>query len=220
MLISLFTSLSIWQLTRANQKKLLLARHTERMNHPPLTARNLAQLFQKQDLRFYRVTLHGEFDHQHTFLLDNRTFYGQIGYEIYSLFKAQGLSQPILVDRGFIPADTDRTKLPIIKEIRGTITITGMLNTPPTYVAFGDFYDSSIHTSPLRVEYIHLQKIAKLLSEEIYPYILIITPHHVAAYPIEWKIITMGPERHIGYALQWFAIALTLLIIWIALNRA
>ena len=45
------------------------------------------------------------------------------------------------------------------------------------------------------------------------------TPNHTAAYPIEWKIVSVGPERHGAYALQWFALALTLLILWVALNR-
>ncbi|OGT36897.1 MAG: hypothetical protein A3F11_08955 [Gammaproteobacteria bacterium RIFCSPHIGHO2_12_FULL_37_14] len=219
---ALFTSLGLWQLSRAKQKELLLATYAEQTKRAPLTAHDLNKA---NDWRFYRASLRGTFDNKQTFLLDNKTFYGQIGYEVYTLFYAQGLAQPILIDRGFIPMDSDRTKLPSIKEINGIITLTGMLNLPPTYVAFGKINDSTTLTWPLRIEFIDLKAIAKLASnpegkiEEIYPYILMITAHHPAAYPIEWKMLVMSPERHRGYALQWFALALTLLILWVALNR-
>jgi cytochrome oxidase assembly protein ShyY1 len=30
--------------------------------------------------------------------------------------------------------------------------------------------------------------------------------------------VEFGPERHLGYAVQWFALALTLVVIWIVVN--
>ena len=34
----------------------------------------------------------------------------------------------------------------------------------------------------------------------------------------EWAIVSMPPVRHVGYAVQWFAMALAILILFIALN--
>jgi surfeit locus 1 family protein len=34
----------------------------------------------------------------------------------------------------------------------------------------------------------------------------------------EWKTVAMPPQRHLAYALQWFVMALVVLIIFVALN--
>lgn len=212
--ISLFTGLGFWQLQRAKQKEILLHAFTERTKMPPLHASNL----KAKDLRFYAAQFTGKFDNQHVFLLDNKTFHGQVGYEVYTPFFAKGLSVLILVDRGFIPLGRSRETLPTFREISDEIIVTGMLNRSPAYVAWGPIKESASIRWPLRVEYINLNELAKLLGAPLFPYVLSLNPTHRAAFAMEWKIVTMGPERHRGYAVQWFALALTLLILFIVLN--
>jgi surfeit locus 1 family protein len=214
--ICLFTSLGIWQVSRANQKKILLKSFAERTQLKPLSANHLAK---PNDWRFYRISLQGNFDNQHTFLLDNKIFHGKVGYEVYTAFKASGLSAPILIDRGFIPMSTNRKELPEIPAIFGPVTLVGMLNLPPTYVALGEIYETPHITWPLRVEFINLPKLSKLIGQPLYSYVVILAPSDPAAFSSEWQIVTMSPERHMGYAVQWFALALTLLILFVALNR-
>jgi len=217
----LFISLGFWQLSRAKQKRVLLHSYAARSQHTPLVAKELNQT---NDLRFYQTKLVGVFDNTHTYLLDNKIFDEKIGYEVYTTFYAAGLFAPILVDRGFVPLGESRAKLPTIKPINQLVSITGMLNLPQTYVAYGTMVESQPVTWPLRVEYINLQEISALenkrLSRGYFPYILSLKPNDPNAYPIAWQITVMGPERHVGYALQWFAFALTLLILFVALNRS
>lgn len=210
----LFSWLGVWQLQRASQKSVLMKSFAARMAQEPLTVQDLAV-----PQRFSRLKLQGKFDAQHTFLLDNKTFHGQIGYEVYTPFKADGLETTILIDRGFIPLHTNRAILPTLQTPAQTVTIIGMLNLPPSYVALGEMRESERTSWPQRIEYIHLDKIAKLLRTPLFPYIVTIAPNDPAAYAVEWKAVIMGPERHRGYALQWFALALTLLILFFALNR-
>jgi len=212
----LFTSLGTWQVLRAQQKKVLLQQLAERRLHAPLTANVLTP---SGDWRFHQATLSGHFDNTHTLLLDNKTFHGRVGYEVYTPFYAQGLVTPILVDRGFVPLGNSRKQLPAIKAIAGKVTIMGLLNTPPTYVALGQMQDAARLSWPLRVEFINLKQLTTLLDTPLFPYLFTLDPKDPAAYPLEWQAVTMGPERHIGYALQWFALALTLLILFFVLNR-
>jgi surfeit locus 1 family protein len=170
-----------------------------------------------QDLRFFRATLVGEFDNAHSVLLDNKIHEGKIGYEVYTPFMADGLAAPILVDRGFIPMGATRRELPSLRNMPGKMIITGMLNFPPAYVSFGKLTDSQ--TFPLRVEYIQLNELSTVLGSSLFPYVLSITPKSPAAYDLEWQVVTMKPEKHMGYAIQWFAFAFTLLILFVALNR-
>lgn len=216
-LISLFISLGVWQLERAAEKKKLIKNYHKQSNEAPLPGYQLL-LNASQDWRFYRVTLEGRFDHQYTLLLDNKTFQGKIGYEVYTLFHAKDLPFPVLVDRGFVPIGTTRKKLPLIPHIIGQISITGMLNLPPRYQAFSQMAESPF-TWPLRVQYLNIQELTELLHlPKIFPYVLQLDPKNPVAFPLEWQIIIMPPEKHYAYALQWFAIAFTLLVLWVALN--
>jgi surfeit locus 1 family protein len=212
----LFINLGNWQLKRAKEKRALLATYESRIQSAP---RLITAFSTSSDLRFYQVLLHGHFQNDKTILLDNKTYEGQIGYEIYTPFLAKELTKPILVDRGFISIGQSRQTLPIIRSITGEITLTGMLNLPPKYVSLGEITESTTISWPLRVEYVHLDELSKYTGNLSTPYILQIDPKHLAAYPIKWEIVIMSPEKHMGYALQWFAFALTLLILFVTLNR-
>lgn len=212
--IVIFTGLGCWQLSRATEKKILVKYFTQRTESSPLKASEL-----HGEIRYYQAEISGEFENQHTLLLDNKIEDGQPGYEVYTLFKAQGLSAPILIDRGFVPLTQSRKILPAIRAINGRVTLSGMLNLPPAYVSFGKLSDSP-GTSPLRVEYINLKELAGIFQQgELFPYVLHLKADNPAAYHIKWQAVTMQPEKHMGYAIQWFAFALTLLILFVALNR-
>lgn len=212
--VCLLCSLGFWQLSRGQQKQILIDSFARRTQAPVLTTESAKS---DQDLRYYRMQLQGKFDNEHSFLLDNKILDGTVGYEIYTPFMASSIDKYILIDRGFVPAGQSRNILPEIKSITGHQEITGMLNLPPTYVAFGSMQSDPKESWPLRVEYIDLSKLP--LPGHFYPYILMIDPNNPAAYKISWQaIITMPPERHYGYAVQWFALALTLLILFLVTN--
>ncbi len=214
--IAIFTSLGIWQLSRATEKKLLIKSYTQRTQLAPLT---LGSILEPGDWRFYRIELTGEFDNAHTLLLDNKIVDGKVGYEVYTPFHIAGWNKSILVDRGFVRIGTSRRKLPAIAPITGKTTIDGMLNLPPTYVKLGQLTDTPTHF-PMRIEYIRLPEIAEILQQDaLFSYVLLLNPTDARAYPIKWEIVTMKPEKHMAYAVQWFAFALTLLILFVALNR-
>lgn len=216
LLFCILMSLGFWQLARAKQKKLLLASFSARSLNPPLHAPDIVS---NHDLRFYRVSLEGTFDNSHSFLLDNKIFHGQVGYEIYTPLRLNDSTLHILVDRGFIPEGTDRRILPLIQGSSNLVKVNGMLNLPPSYFSWGQMVDTHSLTWPLRVEFIQLATLEKILHYPLLPYVLNINPNHPAAYPIEWQVVSMGPERHLAYAVQWFALALTLLILFVILNR-
>lgn len=215
--ICVFTGLGIWQLSRAQEKRAIISSYEQRTTHTPYQAKDLSEV---KDWRFFQAKLLGEFDNKHTFLLDNKIFKGKIGYEVYTPFKAKGLSKPILVDRGFIPLGVSREAIPAVpKTSKGSVVIQGMLNVPPRYASFGEMIDSSRNKWPMRIEYVNLGEISTLLNSNFFPYVLTLAPESPSALQVKWQIVTMDPNKHMGYAVQWFAIALTLLIISVFLNR-
>lgn len=212
-LFCVFINLGMWQLRRADEKALLLKSFSQRAHQAPLQA---DKLLDQGDLRFYRAQLNGVFDNEHTILLDNKTHRGKIGYEVYTPFKATGFNMSVLVDRGFVQQNGNRDELPNIHSVTDETVILGLLNEPPRYATLGEMVDKP--NWPLRVEFIDLQQLGEQLHTVFFPYILTLDPKHAAAFDLEWEIVIMSPERHQGYALQWFAFALTLLILFVALN--
>jgi len=216
-LILLFISLGFWQLSRAQQKITLLKDFQERAAKAPATAKDLSV---PNDWRFRQLRLEGKFDEAHTFLLDNKIFNGKVGYEVYTPFLAKGMSVAILVDRGFIPLGVSRDSLPAIPKVsKKPVKIQGILNAPPLYYSLGGLSENGKTQWPLRVEYINLPEITKLLKAGFYPYILSLDESSPGALQVKWQIVTIDPNKHKGYAVQWFALALTLLIISVVLNR-
>lgn len=211
--ICAFMGLGMWQYKRARQKEILIKHFKQRIQMPVLFSKDLNP---SRDLRFFKVQLKGRFDNAHTFLLDNKIFHGQVGYEIYTPFYAKGMRHPLLVDRGFMPIQS-RQVLPQIPSIKDKISITGMLNQAPRYVSFGTMLDQK-SAWPKRIEFIDLKQIASLIQKPLFPYVLMLQANASNISPIEQQVTNMPPERHMGYAVQWFALALTLLILFVALS--
>jgi surfeit locus 1 family protein len=62
-------------------------------------------------------------------------------------------------------------------------------------------------------------EIESVLGEAVESRILLLDPGRPDGFEREWRpSLGFGPERHLGYAIQWFALALTLVVIFIALS--
>lgn len=216
LLVALFAYLGFWQLARAEQKRILVSAYQQRPHEAPIP---FAQLFDPQaDVRYYSIQLKGHFDNQHQIVLDNKTQDMQVGYEIYTPFIPEGSKQAVLIDRGFIPAAADRSLLPTIKSSSALITLKGVVNKAPTYFALGEMQEKGQASYPLRVQFIDLKSISSLLGYSLAPYVIWLDAASPLGFDRQWKVSYMGPEKHTMYAVQWFAFAGCLLILFVALN--
>ena len=68
------------------------------------------------------------------------------------------------------------------------------------------------------VELLDTHLISQFLHKSVYPFIIRLGKQSANGYVREWAVVAMPPERHYGYALQWFAMALVLLIIYVSLS--
>ena len=58
----------------------------------------------------------------------------------------------------------------------------------------------------------------KLLNIELLPYVLRMDPESPAGFTRRWKEPGTGEERNLGYAFQWFAMAIAIFVIYLILN--
>jgi surfeit locus 1 family protein len=67
-----------------------------------------------------------------------------------------------------------------------------------------------------------MARIQAQLGGSLLPFVLRLSPASEQGYTREWQLRTgLTPERHLGYAVQWFALAAALLTlcIWVAVKR-
>src|SRR5688572_20604674 len=79
LLFPLLVRLGFWQLEREQEKIQLQTMYTERQQQAPVA---LFDLDEQEDLQYRQVVVAGTYDNEHVFLLDNKIYQGQVGYEL------------------------------------------------------------------------------------------------------------------------------------------
>lgn len=162
---------------------------------------------------YQRVYLIGQFDNQHNVLLDNRIYGGVVGYEVLTPFVTEsGLS--VLVNRGWIAGFANRQQLPSVPVIEAKVRIIGKIHVPlgkPVTLADDQWSDQW----PLVVQWEDISRIATALESELYPYSIRLEPSASGALLVDWPAVNVQPEKHWGYAVQWFLMAIALFAFWL-----
>lgn len=199
-----------WQLDRADQKRTALAQQEAGFAQSP---QNLAEVIDVAN--YVRVYIEGQWSEE-VFLLDNRTRSGRVGYEVVSLVRTENLA-PVLVNRGWIPAGNDRTVLPKVEQPLNGQRVEGYLyRATQKPIVFEE--QVWTQTWPERAQVIDFELMQQRIGEELYPFVLRIDRQSPLAFQADWKIERDGPGMHIGYAFQWFAMALTIVIMTVFAN--
>lgn len=210
--ICLFTRLGFWQLQRADEKKQMLNAHHALTQQAPI----LWEPSSKLPIQYQQVGVQGRFLSK-TLLLDNQHNHHQFGYHVLSpLMLANG--QVLLVDRGWLAGNVTRQTLPVTETPTGFISLRGSVYYPSTKNwRLGQLLEKEQADSVV-VELIDTKLIGQFLHKPVYPFIIRLGEHEANGFVREWAIVAMPPQRHYSYALQWFAMALVIFIIFIVLN--
>lgn len=203
-LLPLMVGLGCWQLSRGQEKQVLVDSYAERRAAEPIHGDQLAAL---ADPAFRRVHLRGQFDAEHSVLLDNRMRDGKAGVELLQPFHDQASGLWLLLNRGWLPWPDRRTPVAFS-------TPTGALQLQAwIYVAPGQSFqlqaDAPGKAWPQLLTRVDAGALWRQLGRAGWPYELRLLPGP-AAYQADWAVLAMGPEKHLGYAVQWFALAVAL----------
>lgn len=68
---------------------------------------------------------------------------------------------------------------------------------------------------PLRVQWLDIERIGVLLERPLFPYSVRLEPGEQGALQVDWEPINTRPEKHAGYAVQWFLMAAALIVFWV-----
>ncbi len=214
-LLPVLIALGMWQLDRSEQKRAFLdaqeqAAATEIL-HLSAALDNNAQV-----LKYRNVEATGHYDVAHQFLIDNQISDGKPGYFVLTPFILTGETKAVLVNRGWIPLTQNRSVVPDLQIAKTKATITGRINNFPSVGI--KLVGAEIPTEgwPSIVQVVDSNVLAKKLGYPLFQFQVELAKELADGYKREWHTSTiMQPEQHTAYAIQWFALALTLTILFI-----
>lgn len=210
-------ALGFWQLDRAKQKAELQAAFTERFQQPPVPLTGVDPADPAS--RYRRVIAIGRYDSGHQILLDNQLRDGRPGVHVLTPLRlADGAA--ILVNRGWVALGESRQVPPDLAAPPDIMTVTGWLGQPANPgLRLGDAAGAD-RNWPRMVAYVDYDRLAAILGYPLQPAVMLLEPDAPCGYWRDWqpRFGGFGPERHQGYAVQWFALAAALAMLYLAVN--
>lgn len=210
--ILLFLRLGFWQLQRADEKVNMVTAQKTLANKKPVRW----EAGQKFPGQYQRISLAGNYL-SNIFLLDNQHYKHQFGYEVLSPLLLEDNSV-VMIDRGWVSGASSRPSLTEIKSPVGMIQLQGSVYFPSKNSWILGPGMEEKEDKIVVLEGIDEKLLSQILQKKVYPFIIRLDKQDAYGFMREWAIVSMPPQRHLGYALQWFAMALVILILFVALN--
>ncbi len=240
---SIMLLLGRWQLQRAEEKITLATNAETALAAAPVDVHELlvAGAGRVIDVREYsRLEASGQLLADRQFLWDNRIHKGQAGYEILvplvlASEQESAENTVLLLNRGWVPAGLSRSEWPDVAMATSELTefsrVEGLLTLPSRGFAGGPAL-ANAHGGvdaetewPKLLQYLDYSAIAESLGHSVVAGVVqpisSITPEFDGLLKTDnWQPVANGPEKHYGYAFQWFAMFVALSgIYWITNSR-
>jgi cytochrome oxidase assembly protein ShyY1 len=206
-LVLLGIALGNWQTRRAEEKTALQQRLDQGMAASPQTLDGSP--VDPARLEYHRVIVTGEFVPNWPVFLDNRPQAGRAGFILLMPFKIAGSEKTVLVARGWLPRNTaEHDRLPPFTTPAGQLKIEGravrqlarvmQLGTPAALQPKAIVQNSSP------------AEFAQASGLDLLPVVIEQTGPSLPGEPLirNWPAPSLDIDRHKGYAVQWYALAL------------
>ena len=215
LLLGLLISLGFWQLDRAEQKRALLAGYNTDRDATVIQLEPGLQSY--RDFNYQIASAAGRYDPDRQFLLDNRTHNGRVGYHVLTPFVLRESGAAVLVNRGWIDLGGTRDQLPDPAADSSARAILGRIKLPASD-SFTLGEEEPRTGWPYRIQRVDMERLAQELGYPLLPVLVLLDPDQDGGFVRDWEPLRFGPERNVGYAVQWFGLAAALLVIYLVVN--
>jgi surfeit locus 1 family protein len=214
-LLVLLVSLGRWQLRRAEEKRALFDSFAAGAD-----ATQVIDLGTPAVRRYQHVEAEGHYDQTRQVLIDNMMNAERAGYFVITPFALAGGGW-LLVNRGWVPLGASRAGRPVIPVDGATRRLRGRADHMPSPGIQMGSKTELTPPYPVVAAFPGRSDIARLLRETSWTAatdLVLLDPGEPDGYVRNWSAPGFPPMRHIGYAVQWFALALTLAVIYVVTN--
>jgi len=206
-------SLGNWQSRRAEEKQRLASEQATQAALPPLDMQLVEE--GKAPAYFRSVQMTGSFIAQWPIYLDNRPYQGKAGFYLLMPFKLKDSEQTLLVMRGWLPRDAqNRLQLPITPTPQGVLQLEGKVRESVGHVMqLGS--EPALQSGVIR-QNLEVTELSKTSGLKLENFIIEQTNETADGLIRDWPEASLGIEKHRGYAFQWYGLAVTALLFFIA----
>jgi surfeit locus 1 family protein len=214
-LIALLISLGRWQLRRADEKRVLFDSFAAGTD-----ATQVIELGTPSLRRYQHIEAVGHYDQSRQVLIDNMVNAERAGYFVITPFALAGGGW-VLVNRGWVPLGASRAERPAIPVPDDTRHVRGRADHMPSPGIQLGARVALKAPFPVVAAFPSRNELAGLLHESAWTSatdLVLLDPGEPDGYVRNWSAPGFPPMRHIAYAVQWFALALTLFVIYVVTN--
>ena len=208
----LLISLGFWQLDRANEKR-AIENQIARANSGDVELINSVEFLKEKE--YYHVRLQGAYIDDKQFIYDNQIVDQISGYYVLTPFVLRGASNAILINRGFIPWNGRRDKLADIDVGAKLTEVKVQISKPVRRMELEE--SKTTGEFPVLIQTLDLDEMSTMAALDFVSMVGLLSPESENGFVRKWEPYTGSIARHIGYAIQWFLMALVLAFIGIRL---
>ncbi len=210
--LALLITLGFWQLDRADEKRAI---EDQIANANAGDVELITSLDLLSDKEYYHVLLRGSYIEDRQFIYDNQIVDQIPGYYVLTPFVLKGDSRAILINRGFIPWNGRRDQIADIDIAEKITEVKVQISKPVKRI---ELKASQIKRDfPVLIQALDLAEMSAIASLDFANIVGLLSPESENGFVRKWEPYTGSIERHIGYAIQWFLMALVLSIIGVLL---
>lgn len=214
----LTVSLGNWQMRRADEKRALQHQQEAVEQARPLALTGALAAGDAAALDGRRVVLEGRWVDERTVFLDNRTYQGQAGFHVatpLALADAPGLQ--VLVLRGWVPRDPrERLRLPQLPASSQPVRIEGVaLARLPSALQLGDAAQRREGPGERIWQSLSVEAFARWSGARMAPVIVRQLSDSGDGLVRDWPRPGSDVDKHLGYAVQWYAMAAAVAALWL-----
>ncbi len=199
--VAAMCALGLWQLERMGEKQQRLASIAQKQANGRLSLIEALAHTEPRDLNVY---FQGVINAEQLLLLDNQINNQRVGYAV--LVPVSTNAGQLLVNFGWIPSPDLTRTLPDISINPATDTFVGVITAPGINPLIKET-NKNVSAFPALIQQIDYQALSQRLGYQLLPYVIQLTsddPNFVR----EFQPVVMSPEKHLGYAVQWFGLAI------------
>ncbi len=216
--LSLLLGLGGWQVSRGLEKNQIEARAEQQNQHIVI---NRQQNW--YDIKYKMVTLEGHWLQGKTFLLDNRIHQGKLGYEVLQPIRLSSDDSVLLVNMGWleksrIRADIDwdvelgiEQVVAVDNGVAQPEKVMGQLSVPEKGFTLGAAY-TNVSSWPKIIQYFDQAALSSALQLELQAAVVVMESNPGRGLSKIWSPYVINATRHFGYAVQWWGLALVLMV--------
>ena len=210
-LVIQFAGLGVWQISRGLEKRASRAAFIDEST--------ITRFHDGVNVRAYEsIEADGRFDSGRQFLMDNIILNNRFGYYVLTALETNEDGPLLIVNRGWIErsASTANSAAALVQVTEMPITVRGRVGSLSKAGARTGPAIRSRESWPQVAVWPTTEDLALALGRDVQPFVLLMDPKSDHGFLRHWVPEEMGPGKHFGYALQWFAMAAALagILIW------